>query len=180
MASDANGLYYMRARYYNIDIMRFINQDILTGSIDSSQSLNRYAYVEGNPVNFLDPLGLDEYKVDTSGMHTTLGRIGAAAYIVGGIATVFFPGAAAVIAAAYVTGAIASGLKAGLYINDAIEADTDEERCDSITNFGWNLLTIGTGSAVAVTQIGTKDAASKMVDAVVNAISANWGQWDDL
>ncbi len=58
VASDANGLYYMRARYYNIDIMRFINQDILTGSIDSSQSLNRYAYVEGNPVNFLDPFGL--------------------------------------------------------------------------------------------------------------------------
>ena len=60
VASDANGLYYMRARYYNIDIMRFINQDILTGSIDSSQSLNCYAYVEGNPVNFLDPFGLDE------------------------------------------------------------------------------------------------------------------------
>ena len=58
VTSDANGLYYMRARYYNIDIMRFINQDILTGSIDSSQSLNRYAYVEGNPVNFLDPFGL--------------------------------------------------------------------------------------------------------------------------
>ena len=59
VASDVNGLYYMRARYYNIDIMRFINQDILTGSIDSSQSLNRYAYVEGNPVNFLDPFGLE-------------------------------------------------------------------------------------------------------------------------
>ena len=59
VTSDANGLYYMRARYYNIDIMRFINQDILTGSIDSSQSLNRYAYVEGNPVNFLDPFGLE-------------------------------------------------------------------------------------------------------------------------
>ena len=64
VASDANGLYYMRARYYNIDIMRFINQDILTGSIDSSQSLNRYAYVEGNPVNFLDPFGLDESLYD--------------------------------------------------------------------------------------------------------------------
>ena len=64
VASDANGLYYMSARYYNIDIMRFINQDILIGSIDSSQSLNRYAYVEGNPVNFLDPFGLDESLYD--------------------------------------------------------------------------------------------------------------------
>ncbi len=65
VASDANGLYYMRARYYNIDIMRFINQDILTGSIDSSQSLNRYAYVEGNPVCYLDPFGLCMWDEDT-------------------------------------------------------------------------------------------------------------------
>jgi len=49
----------MRARYYNIDIKRFINQDILTGSIDSSKSLNRYAYVEGNPISYLDPFGLE-------------------------------------------------------------------------------------------------------------------------
>ena len=58
VTSDANGLYYMRARYYNIDIKRFINQDILIGSIDSSKSLNRYAYVEGNPISYLDPFGL--------------------------------------------------------------------------------------------------------------------------
>ena len=57
--SDDNGLYYMRARYYNIDIKRFINQDVITGSIDSSPSLNRYAYVEGNPVSYLDPFGLE-------------------------------------------------------------------------------------------------------------------------
>ena len=63
VTSDANGLYYMRARYYNIDIKRFINQDILTGSIDSSKSLNRYAYVEGNPISYLDPLGLDKNDI---------------------------------------------------------------------------------------------------------------------
>ena len=42
--TDANALYYMRARYYNVTIRRFINQDILTGEIKNSQSLNRYAY----------------------------------------------------------------------------------------------------------------------------------------
>ena len=56
--SDDSGLYYMRARYYNAAIKRFINQDTVTGSIESSQSLNRYAYVEGNPVSYLDPFGL--------------------------------------------------------------------------------------------------------------------------
>ena len=58
VATDSNGLYYMRARYYNSDIKRFINQDIKVGDIGSSQSLNRYAYCEGNPVSMVDPFGL--------------------------------------------------------------------------------------------------------------------------
>jgi RHS repeat-associated protein len=56
--TDENGLYYMRARYYNPDIKRFVNLDVLLGSIDSGQSLNRYAYVNGNPVLYTDPYGL--------------------------------------------------------------------------------------------------------------------------
>ncbi|MCM1280023.1 MAG: hypothetical protein NC304_13745 [Robinsoniella sp.] len=59
VASDDNGLYYMRARYYNVSIKRFINQDVVTGNIAESQSLNRYAYVEGNPVSYFDPFGLE-------------------------------------------------------------------------------------------------------------------------
>ena len=56
--TDANGLYYMRARYYSQDIKRFINRDVVTGSITNSQSLNRYSYVQGNPVKLTDPFGL--------------------------------------------------------------------------------------------------------------------------
>ena len=64
MQSDDSGLYYMRARYYNAAIKRFINQDTVTGSIESSQSLNRYAYVEGNPISYLDPFGLCPEIID--------------------------------------------------------------------------------------------------------------------
>lgn len=56
--TDNNGLYYMRARYYNPEIKRFINMDVLTGSIDNGQSLNRYAYTNGNPISYIDPFGL--------------------------------------------------------------------------------------------------------------------------
>ena len=56
--TDANGLYYMRARYYNQDIKRFINRDVVSGDISNSQSLNRYCYVQGNPVSLTDPFGL--------------------------------------------------------------------------------------------------------------------------
>ena len=58
VVTDQNGLYYMRARYYNTDIKRFINQDVVEGNITNSPSLNRYAYCQGNPVSLLDPFGL--------------------------------------------------------------------------------------------------------------------------
>lgn len=57
--TDANGLYYMRARYYNPEIKRFINQDTLLGSISDSTSLNRFSYVNGNPISLVDPFGLE-------------------------------------------------------------------------------------------------------------------------
>ena len=58
VATDANGLYYMRARYYNVAVKRFINQDIVDGSIENSQSLNKHSYVQGNPIRLTDPFGL--------------------------------------------------------------------------------------------------------------------------
>lgn len=58
VSTDDNGLYYMRARYYNPEIKRFINQDVVIGSITDSPTLNRYAYVNGNPISLNDPFGL--------------------------------------------------------------------------------------------------------------------------
>ena len=67
----------MRARYYNPDIKRFINQDILTGSIGESPSLNRYSYVQGNPVSYLDPFGLSIFDFDLKrAAHAVLDIIG--------------------------------------------------------------------------------------------------------
>ncbi|WP_197031760.1 polymorphic toxin-type HINT domain-containing protein [Paenibacillus massiliensis] len=56
--TDANGLYHMRARYYSPDIKRFINRDVVTGTISDTPTLNRYAYVNGNPISYIDPFGL--------------------------------------------------------------------------------------------------------------------------
>ena len=60
--TDDNGLLYMRQRYYNTEKKRFINQDILRGKITDSQSLNRYSYVEGDPINYMDPFGLSKLR----------------------------------------------------------------------------------------------------------------------
>ena len=56
--TDPNGLLYMRARYYNPAIRRFINQDVLFGNLDPGISLNRFAFANGNPVSLMDPFGL--------------------------------------------------------------------------------------------------------------------------
>jgi len=49
----------MHFRYYAWSIGRFAKPDAILGSILSPQSLNRYAYCRNNPVNLIDPLGLE-------------------------------------------------------------------------------------------------------------------------
>ncbi len=56
-ATDANGLVYLRARFYNPLDGRFISRDTWEGDVNSPMSLNRWNYVEGNPVNLNDPSG---------------------------------------------------------------------------------------------------------------------------
>jgi RHS repeat-associated protein len=53
--TDPNGLLYMRARYYNPYLCRFLNGD----PVGFSGGLNWYAFANGNPISLSDPLGLD-------------------------------------------------------------------------------------------------------------------------
>jgi len=53
-----SGNYYTLNRSYPPNLGRWMSPDPLGGDISNPQSLNRYAYVLNNPVNFIDPLGL--------------------------------------------------------------------------------------------------------------------------
>jgi len=55
---DASGLTYLRARYYSSGDGRFLTRDTWMGEYNRPLSLNRWGYVEGNPVNYIDPSGL--------------------------------------------------------------------------------------------------------------------------
>ena len=48
-------LQYLRARFYNPEIKRFVNQD-------SYSLLNRFAYVDANPVMITDPTGHNAFN----------------------------------------------------------------------------------------------------------------------
>ncbi|KAF1084282.1 tRNA nuclease WapA precursor [Sporotomaculum syntrophicum] len=54
---DESGLYYLRARYYDPTVGRFISRDSNEGSITNPLSLNLYVYCYSNPLNYLDPTG---------------------------------------------------------------------------------------------------------------------------
>ena len=72
------GLYDLRARYYDPASGRFTSRD--TASIDFSNpvELNRYSYVQDNPINLDDPSGhqstTEEGLLDESALATAVGR----------------------------------------------------------------------------------------------------------
>ena len=51
--NDGNGLYYYRARYYDPVLKRFISED----PIGLAGGINKFAYVEGDPISLVDPEG---------------------------------------------------------------------------------------------------------------------------
>jgi RHS repeat-associated protein len=52
------GLDYSQARYDSTSLGRFMSADLLGGGLATPRSLNRYAYVGGDPVNWTDTSGL--------------------------------------------------------------------------------------------------------------------------
>ncbi|QTL37571.1 RHS repeat-associated core domain-containing protein [Pseudoalteromonas viridis] len=79
--TDNNSLIYMRARYYSPELRRFVSKDPIRGDIDDLGSLNRYAYVGGDPINLVDPSGLTPQKADSMyelmQLYVKLGGMGA-------------------------------------------------------------------------------------------------------
>ncbi len=53
----ASGLYYARQRYYDPSVGRWLNAD----PIGFKGGLNLHAYVGNNPINFVDPSGLESF-----------------------------------------------------------------------------------------------------------------------
>ena len=52
------GQQYLRARYYDPSTGRFNRLDPFFGNLNDPQSLHKYTYVHGDPINGIDPSGL--------------------------------------------------------------------------------------------------------------------------
>ena len=147
----------MRARYYNVDIKRFINQDVLVGTLERISSLNRFSYVEGNPISFLDPFGLETARFNQviNELHNIIAHIqviilvaemavtsiGIIATSTGNVAVA--AGATSLFAKLYFFSTMLAGIDASLYTMQAWNPNnTDKVRYESATKAIITLLSM--------------------------------------
>ena len=181
--TDANGLMYMRARYYNSYLCRFINPD----PSGFSGGLNFYAYANGNPVSLIDPFGLSAWTSAMGGLRAIGGGleagVGYAFAVASGTAAV---GTSPTVAGAVGFGALAvGGAAVGAHGVDQFQAGIRQlwtgNQVDSLTS--QNLQAVGMSQNAAnftdagISAVGTFGAsfgttAIRAVDLSSTAVSA--------
>jgi len=98
---NETNLYYFKARFYDPETGRFLNQDEYLGDINTPPSLHRYLYAYGNPTVYVDLNGYSSSSTDfdnaadscESDMCRGVMAVGKAFWVVGtlGFATVHDP-----------------------------------------------------------------------------------------
>ncbi len=69
------GQIYLCARFYEPEMNRFSQKDILRCDAANPVSLNRYAYVQNDPVNFIDPSGMSVRSLLQKGKAAVTGAV---------------------------------------------------------------------------------------------------------
>ena len=179
VSTEDNGLYYMRQRYYNPEIKRFINQDIITGSIGNSQSLNRYCYVQGNPVIMTDPFGLFPIiNIGKDFVHAALNFLGMIP-VIGVVADVVNAGL--YLKEGDVAGAVSCGISALPGIGDAVAGGMLAVRGAKAAKTARYVKNVSNLIGNGVTFLRcTTEAISGAIDVVSNYIETGEMDWGGL
>jgi len=74
-------LYYLQHRYYDAGICRFLTRDPYPANLKLPQTLNFYAYCINNPINLIDPSGLDWLDVGLATVGVFAAGAGTVAFV---------------------------------------------------------------------------------------------------
>lgn len=107
--TEPDGLYFMRARFYDPRTGRFLSKDPVPASLVSPAVLQRYQYARGNPNCLLDPSGL--FPQDLGGFGNAL--VGSAGDLLGGGAMMLLTLPAGAIVEALAIGEATIGMAIG-------------------------------------------------------------------
>jgi RHS repeat-associated protein len=72
----ATGQQYLRARFYDPSTGRLNRLDPFAGNMNDPQSLHKYAYVHGDPIQNIDPSGMISLGEVSSSIRIGLGNAG--------------------------------------------------------------------------------------------------------
>ncbi len=192
--TDPNGLHYMRARYYNSKIGRFVNAD----PIGFAGGLNWYAYANGNPVMYADPSGnivetawdLANVGIGAFSLGTNLrqGNYGWAALDAVGLAYDFTAAAVPFLPAGASAGLKA--LRAGNRVVDSVNAGLDVARVSDHVHDAAKTMNAGKMSGLQAARAGTKlhrqvasqtsDSLSHFDNAFMKGSNGAFGKQPDL
>jgi len=129
------GLYYYRARYYDPMEGRFLSKD----PIGFRGGINLYNYVDQNPINYTDPMGLDATIPWTGGWGGAAEGAGAAAGAsTGAMATV----CGALGSAALIVAGTPSSTSTCADYPQPKECKNDDDKCDQVLS-KWQLKKAG-------------------------------------
>jgi RHS repeat-associated protein len=175
-ADTGAGLVYLRARYYDPSVGRFLSRDVTPGSAGLPMSINRYQYALSNPLSMKDPSGLSSIDGSQSGGEV----LGAFTEVSGGFNFLVDPSTAAnsvLASAASDTGLSVSGfaveeLKALALYEAARVADATGH--PSVAQFIRNIDTLTTpiasSQAVGQASFGVSDAVVPKEVGLLNKI----------
>jgi len=163
------GLIYMKARFYDPDVGRFLSQDTYLGNNSAPPSLNRYLYAYNNPNLYIDPDGhsVAGMDMDRSGFrhtlpekfnrpeHEAIREAGDKGGAIGGALVI-----GAVTGGLSISACVASGVCSGLATIGGTAASLSDPDVDSLVPSGK--ITKNTGNAIDAVSDAAQKAKKKL------------------